>query len=189
MIELKIKNTYVRLSFTFFLSVALFLLTNGGFGFAALCACGIHELSHLVLMIIFGIPADEILFYGAGIRISSREISRTGKLPRALILTAGCVGNLVAAAVMLIAGNNVASAINLFTAFFNILPIGSLDGAQLLKNFAVSRCKPENVDKIMRIAGIGSAVLLLAVVIFIGGASFYFSIIILYIVFLCCLKT
>ncbi|MCH5207315.1 MAG: hypothetical protein J1F04_00405 [Oscillospiraceae bacterium] len=189
MIEFKVVNTYLQFSFTFFVTTAFFLITNSGFGMAALCACGIHELSHLVLMIIFGIPADEILFYGAGIRISSREISRAGKLPRALILIAGCAGNIIAAAVMLIAGNNVASAINLFTSFFNILPIGSLDGAQLLKNFAVSRYKPENVDKVMRIAGIGSAVLLLAIVILIGGASFYFSIIILYIVFLCCLKT
>lgn len=189
MVELKLKSSRILIDFSFFAAIALFLLTNGGFGMAALCACGIHELSHLVLMIIFGIPADEILFYGAGIRISSREISRAGKLPRALILIAGCAGNLVAAAVMLIVGNNVASVINMLTAFFNILPIGSLDGAQLLKNFAVSRCKPENVDKVMRIAGIGSAVLLLAVVILIGGASFYFSIIILYIVFLCCLKT
>ena len=188
MIEIQLKNTYVRLSFTFFASAALFLLTNSGFGMAALCACGIHELSHLVLMLILGVPADEILFYGAGIRISSREIDRTGKLSRALILTAGCAGNLIAATVLILMRHNIAAAINLFTAFFNILPIGSLDGAQLLKDFAVSRFKPENVDKIMRAVGIVSAVLLSAVVFFFGGASFYLSIIILYVVFVSCLK-
>lgn len=189
MVELRIKNTCVKFSFTFFASAAFFLLTNSGFGMAALCACGIHELSHLVLMIIFGIPADEIMFYGAGICISSREISRASKLSRTLILTAGCAGNLIAAAVLLFTGQNVAMTINLFTAFFNILPIGSLDGAQLLKDFAVSYCKPENVDKIILAAEIGSVVLLSAVVILFGGVSFSLSIIILYVVLISCLKT
>lgn len=188
MIEVRIKNTCVRLSFTFFAVLALFLLTNSGFGFAALCACGLHELCHLIMMIIFGIKADEILFYGAGICISSREISRAETFPRIIILSAGCIGNLIAALILIYSGNNVAAAINLFTALFNILPIGSLDGAQLLKYFAISFCKPENVDKIMRIAGIVSIIVLAAVFFFSGGISFSLSAIILYVVIISCLK-
>lgn len=188
MIEVKIKNTCVRLSFTFFAVTALFLLTNSGFGFAALCACGLHELCHLIMMIVFGIKADEILFYGAGICISSREISRAEAIPRIIILSAGCIGNLFAALLLNCTGNTVAAAINLFTALFNILPIGSLDGAQILKFIAVSCCKPENVDKIMRFAGIISAIILASVIFCSGGISFSLGAIILYIVIISCLK-
>ena len=188
MVEFKLKKTVLRLDFSFFLAAALFLLTNSGFGLAALCACGIHEFSHLIMMIIFGIKADEILFYGAGIRISSKEINYAEKLPRALILAAGCAGNLAAAAVMLVIGNSVAAAINLFTALFNLLPIGALDGAQLLKNAAVSRCKPENVDKILRAAEIISAALLITFVLIFGGVSFSLAAVLIYIVMLSCIK-
>lgn len=188
MIEVRIKNTCVRLSFTFFAVTALFLLTNSGFGFAALCACGLHEFSHLIMMIVFGIKADEILFYGAGICISSRGISSAEAIPRIIILSAGCIGNLIAALLLICAGNNVAAAINLFTALFNILPIGSLDGAQLLKYFVISFCKPENVDKIMRFAGIVSAIILAAVIFCSGGISFSLGAIILYVVIISCLK-
>ena len=140
------------------------------------------------MMIVFGIKADEILFYGAGICISSRDICRAGSIPRIIILLAGCIGNLIAALLLICAGNNVAAAINLFTALFNILPIGSLDGAQILKFFAVSCCKPENVDKIMRFSGIFSAIILAAVIFCSGGISFSLGAIILYIVIISCLK-
>lgn len=177
------------MDFSFFAVIALFMLTQAGFGLAALCACGIHELSHLAFMTVFGVYADEILFYGAGIRISSQEISRTGRIQRTLILSAGSLGNIIAAAVLIMLGNYVAAAINLFTAFFNLLPIGSLDGAQLLKDFSISRCKPENVDKIMRAAEIISLVVLIAAAVCLGGfSSFSFSLIILYIVLVSCIK-
>ncbi len=139
-------------------------------------------------MIVFGIKADEILFYGAGICISSREISRAEAIPRIIILSAGCIGNLFAALLLNCTGNTVAAAINLFTALFNILPIGSLDGAQILKFIAVSCCKPENVDKIMRFAGIISAIILASVIFCSGGISFSLGAIILYIVIISCLK-
>ena len=189
MIEFKLKSSRILIDFSFFAVIALFLLTNSGFGMAALCACGLHELSHLIMMIIFRVSADEILFYGAGICISSREISRADKLPRILILTAGCAGNIFAAAFLFLMGHNVAAVINLLTAFFNILPIGSFDGAQLLKYFAISRCKPENVDKIVRFAEIISAVMLSVIVILFGGISISLTVIILYIVFISSIKS
>lgn len=181
MIEFWIRKTAVRISFTFFAACALFLSTNGGFGIATLCACGIHELSHLIMMTAFRVNADEILFYGAGICISSREINRAEKIPRIMILSAGCIGNLISAVILLIFGNNIAAAINIFTAVLNILPVGSLDGAQILKYVTVSRCKPENVDKVMFYAGIISVVLMVTAVLIFGGFSFSSAVILLYI--------
>ena len=182
MIEVKIKNTFVRFSFTFFAAVALFLLTESGFGLAALCACGIHELSHLIMMIIFGVNADEILFYGAGIRISSREISSSGTIRQMLILFAGCAGNIAAAAVMLVVGNIVAAAINLIIALFNLLPFGVLDGAQLLKIAAVKFCKAENVDKLLRAVEILTLVAVILSVCYFSKYSIFVIVFILYFV-------
>lgn len=189
MVELKLKRTVIIFDFSFFAAVSFFLLTNSGFGFAALCACGLHELSHLIMMIILGIRADKIVFYGAGICISSKETERAGVIKRTLILSAGCIGNIIFAAVLFAAGNKVAAAINLFTALFNILAIDPLDGAQLLKYFVISRCKPENVDRIMMFAKIFSVILLICTVAVFGEFSFYLSAIALYIILISFLRS
>lgn len=155
MIELKLRKTVVELRFSFFAVVALFLfLKSYLFGIAALAACGIHELAHLAIMTIFGISADRITFYGAGICISSKETEYAKTGARALILLAGALANFAAAAFLHIVGNDAASAVNLLTGILNLLPIGELDGAQLLKLAVIKICRPENVDKTVRLFGI-----------------------------------
>lgn len=159
MIQFSIKNTRVRFDFTFFAVMAFFLMTDGGaFGFSAILACALHEISHLVMMIIFSIPTETITFYGAGIRISSEKILRAPRLQRNIILLAGSAGNLIFAAVLWISGEKIAAFINLFTGIFNLLPIGEYDGAVLLRNLVIRRCKAENVDLVMKTAGIISAI-------------------------------
>ena len=151
MIQFSIKNTRVRFDFTFFAVMAFFLMTDGGaFGFSAILACALHEISHLVMMIIFSIPT--------GIRISSEKILRAPRLQRNIILLAGSAGNLIFAAVLWISGEKIAAFINLFTGIFNLLPIGEYDGAVLLRNLVIRRCKAENVDLVMKTAGIISAI-------------------------------
>ena len=170
MIELRLKQTQVRLDFSFFAVITLFLLLDdSGFGIAALCACGLHELAHLSLMLLFGITADKITFYGAGIRISSDSTDRAKPFAKALILSAGCAANFIAAAVFRFLGNDAAAAINLFTGIFNLLPLGELDGASLLKMLAIRVCRPENVDKVTKAAGMISVALAAATAIFFVG--------------------
>ena len=173
MIQINLKNTRVCFDFTFFAVIAFFMLTDGGvFGFSAIIACALHEMSHLIMMIIFSISADSITFYGAGIRITSDKIERAPRFKRNIILFAGSAGNFIFAVILWIAGEKIAALINIFTGVFNLLPIGEYDGAALLKGFVIRHCKAENVDLIMKTAAIISACASVLFMIFFGGASF-----------------
>lgn len=173
MIELKIRKTTLRLDFSFFAVIAMFLLLDStGFGVMALAACAAHELAHMIVMAIFGIFAREITFYGAGIRITA-QIEHASDPVRAAILAAGCTANFLLAALMFTLGQPYAAAVSLFTGAFNLLPIGELDGAGLLKMLLIRSCKPENVDRTARTVGAVFAALCIGAVLWLGrGVSF-----------------
>lgn len=171
MLELKLKRTVLCLDFSFFAVVALYLLLDeSGFGLAALAACALHETAHFVAMALFGVPAERVTLYGAGIRITS-SLERVPLLRRTVILAAGCLANFCAALVFWGLGNIGAFAVELFTGIFNLMPIGALDGAALLKMLVIKRCKAENVDRVMKIASGISAIIVVAAVIASGGAA------------------
>lgn len=174
MIELKLNKTVLRMDFSFFAVIALFLLLDTtGFGLMALSACALHELAHMLVMTIFGIFADEITFYGAGIRICSARTEFAKPAVKALILSAGCAANFVLTVIFWHSGRFEIAAINLFTGVFNLLPIGELDGAGLLKLLIILLCRPENVDRILCVTGAVFSVICIAVIIFFGkGISF-----------------
>lgn len=174
MIELKLNKTVLRMDFSFFAVIALFLLLDDtGFGVMALSACALHELAHMLVMAAFGIFADEITFYGAGIRITSARMEFAKPTVKALILSAGCAANFVTAALSYHFGNYSAAVTGLFTGAFNLLPIGELDGAGLLKILLIRFCKPENIDRILNFTGRAFSLICLAVIVFFGrGVSF-----------------
>lgn len=174
MLELKLKRTVLQLDFSFFAVMALYLLLDeSGFGLAALAACAMHETAHFIAMAAFGVPAERVTLFGAGIRITSSRIESAKPLPRSLILSAGCLANFAAAVAFWELGEHGASAVNLFTGIFNLLPMGELDGAGLLKMLVIRCCKAEKVDRIMRLAsGLSAAVCAAAVIAAGGSASF-----------------
>ena len=188
MIELKLKKTLLRLDFSFFAVIALFLfLDSSGFGLSALFACALHELAHLAVMMMFGIFPEMITFYGAGIRITSSKTEYAALLPRIMILSAGCAANLAAFVLFWIKGERAAAVINLFIGIFNLLPVGELDGASLLRTALINICAPENIDRYMKTAGILSAMAVIAAVILLGGGvSFTLITTALYILIMCC---
>lgn len=70
-------------------------------------------------------------------------------------------------------GEYAAFAVNLFTGIFNLLPMGKLDGAGLLKMAVIKHCRAERVDTVMKIASVISAMLCAAAFFAAGGrASF-----------------
>lgn len=160
----------LRLDFSFFAVIALYLLLDeSGFGLAALAACAMHETAHFIAMAFFGVHTERLTLYGAGIRITSSAVERVRPFQKAVILSAGCAVNFTAALAFWLFGEYAASAVNLFTGAFNLLPMGALDGAGLLKMLAVRRCRAENVDKVMRAANIVSAALCAAAAMAFGG--------------------
>ncbi len=162
------------MDFSFFAVIALFLLLdNTGFGVMALAACAVHELAHMFVMAMFGIFADEITFYGAGIRITSARTEFAKPAVKGLVLSAGCAVNFISAVLFYHLGFLSASAVSMFTGAFNLLPIGELDGAGLLKIALIRFGKPENVDRILSVTGAAVSLICIAVIVFFGrGISF-----------------
>ena len=132
MLELRLCNTALRLDFSFFAVLSLFFFFDStGTGQLSLCACACHELGHLAVMTAVGARVDSLTFYGAGIRIGARlDDLKSGE--RAAVLAAGCAVNLLLCAAALLCGSVRFAAVNLMLGAFNLLPVGALDGAQLL---------------------------------------------------------
>lgn len=171
------------MDFSFFAVIALFMLFDEDrFGLTALICCALHELAHLIVMLALGVPTEVITFYGAGIRISSSRIEYEKPSRRVLVLAAGCTMNFICSIVFAQLGYDLAAAISLFTGIFNLLPIGELDGAALVKMWMIRVCKPENVDRVMNIIGVIAAVICAAAVIAVGGFSVTLPITIAYLI-------
>lgn len=103
-------------------------------------------------------------------------------ISRLAILAAGCLANFLAAIMYWLFRNDAAATINLLTGAFNLLPIGEHDGAEMMKMLLIKVCRPEKVDKAIRVAEITTALFTGGVVLLFGrGASFTLLTTLLYI--------
>ncbi len=167
MIELCFKQTKLRVDFSFFAVLTVFLLCDRqGFGLWAIAACTAHELSHLLVMRCLQIPARSITLYGAGAMITSPETERAALWKQAAVYSAGIVMNLVFAAALSLFGFWRGAAVSLMTGLFNLLPLGEFDGARLLKLAAIRLAQPQHVAPAERIGNAAS----LAVLALVAGA-------------------
>ncbi len=147
------------------------LTDNTEFGITALLSCAAHELAHLLAMSVCGAEITAVTLYGAGIRIRSDNAERLSAGRQSVIYSAGCLTNFALAAALWAARAYTAALINLCTGLFNLLPLGELDGARLLKSAVIRAFPAERVDGIMRAAAIISAVTAVTAVLMSGGLS------------------
>ena len=135
MLEFEVFSVKVRLYFGFFAVLMLYLYIGGRTGAlveAALVCCLLHELGHLTAMFLFGCLPRRVSFYAGGIRITPRGMNRLSRTAGAVILSAGCLVNLLLAGASWLAGLEGIVRINLGLAAFNLLPLPWLDGGRLL---------------------------------------------------------
>ncbi len=131
MIEIKLKNTALCFDFSFFAVMALcFFLDNNGICMLSLSACICHELSHLVVMLICNAEVNAVVLYGAGAKINC-ELSALSVAKRLVVLAAGCTVNFLLCITAFLFGFYEFAAVNLVIGSFNLLSVGSLDGAQI----------------------------------------------------------
>lgn len=133
MIVFSVGKTEVRMDFSFFAVLCIcFFLDKSGVCLLSILAAAAHEFGHLAAILLCGESPDSVTFYGAGIRISCRyqRLAFGGQL---CVLAAGCCTNLLLFAAAMLCGAEQFAAVNLVTCAFNLLCIGSLDGALIVR--------------------------------------------------------
>lgn len=179
MFEFRFKKILAAFDFSFFASVSLLILLGNRYAVLGLAACVWHELGHLAVMSICGIPVKRILFYGAGIKIMpDKQFYFTDFCTEFLVLIAGSSANFILAAVMSMSDSfeiRLFSVINIAIGVFNLLPLQYLDGGKLvlavirrLCSFSLA-CQLERFLKWINIFLILSAMIAFA---FVGRGNF-----------------
>ena len=106
----------------------LLLIDRTGLMGCVLGAMAIHELGHLLMMVIMGVPPREMRFLPFEINIVSDQ-SCASSWERFCIAVGGIIFNLL---VFLVFIGETFGYINLYLALFNALPLYSMDGYQIL---------------------------------------------------------
>ena len=163
----------VRFSFVGIALLTLMLIYdkdgNAGFG---ICAAVFHEAGHLLLLLIYKVPPEKVVVGIFGIRIERTEKTNTSYLREALIVLAGPVFNLIAAALF---STGIFVKMNLAIGIFNLLPIIPLDGGRTLYYILCTVKNESSAKKITKnITAIGLIPLtVIGLLIFISDKSNY----------------
>lgn len=185
MIELCIFKSKLRVDFTFFAAILLFLLIDkSGYGILGLYACIIHELGHLLMMVVVGCRPDIITLYGAGMKIQSYEQYKLSTPAEIAVILSGSATNFICFAIFIIAFPvdlrlQVFAVTHLVIGAFNLLPIMGFDGERLLSFLLNNLVGPAHTLKIVQIISfIVSTVLAIAAIFSFGDGAVNFTIII-----------
>lgn len=169
----------LRFSFPAVLAVILSTDTEGT---ALLCllACGLHELGHIIVMLIEGRPPEKIIFYGGGIKLSG---NKSNTLPA---IISGCVVNFILFGIFYFLGGNYSlklfGMINFLTGFFNLMPIQPLDGYYLLEKAVIRLFPAERIAAVLKIVEIAASIIFapMIIVLFLHGEMNFSSVIFLF---------
>jgi len=151
---LPIVKTRLRFSFWFFAAAALLLLLDRhALLWYFVMPVAIHETGHLLAILICSVRVREIFFTPVSIRMETRHTGNLSYRREITVAFGGAALNLLAAlAIYLFAfasmRNMLLMASNLAVAMISLLPIGSLDGGQILRAICARRAGPDFARKV-----------------------------------------
>lgn len=151
--EFKFGGARFSFSFGFFAVVALYMLFDRtGAGIPAVAAVALHEGGHILALRLTGAQIAAMEFCPFGVRLQKRGL--LGYASEAAVYSGGVLAN---AAALLLAlpwgGWSLFALANLALIVFNLLPVGRLDGGQLLHLLLLRRLSPDRADLVRK--GIG----------------------------------
>lgn len=148
----------VRFSFPAVLSLLICTDTEGT---ALLCllSCMLHELGHVLMMLLDGCPPRKMTFYGGGILLSAERFGSVR------VLLGGVAVNFLLFFVFFFWCSPLFGAVNLLTGLLNLLPIRPLDGGRLLERALLRLLPPERVLRVMSVTEAAAGALLIPTVI------------------------
>lgn len=182
MISFKMGDIRLSFEFGFFAVLALFCLLDAPeLALSAICACIIHECGHILSTVLCGIKINKIIFWTGGVKIQtdSRLTSLSSDI---FILLSGPFFNLISAGFYYLSGCYSPFSVHLVLGLFNLLPFSNLDGGAVIRK--VLEYNELTPDRLMKIIGIISTLLIILFFYFTGTGSFTGYITIIY--FLIC---
>lgn len=153
----KIKNTDVKISFSFF-AVFLLSLVSDTFNIYlfSFIASLIHEIVHVVFILLFGaqISAFSLTLFGGNIKRNTTKIINNPK--EAVISFSAPVTNIVIGVVSFFITReaSIFAIVNLFIGVFNILPFYSFDGGRGLYYLITMKFSDNVANVILNITSI-----------------------------------
>ncbi|MBR5769017.1 MAG: hypothetical protein IKX98_02805 [Clostridia bacterium] len=139
----------------FLISIGVLAFISGGLAVWAVFAAAAHEAAHLLAIYACGLRLRRVSLHAGGVRMELN--AEPPKTKAALILAAGCFGNLLAAgAVKAFGGASLRAYIffgaNLILCALNALPHSALDGGKLLRLALGERPNAERISFVCDVA-------------------------------------
>ncbi|MDQ5984038.1 MAG: hypothetical protein RUMPE_01069 [Eubacteriales bacterium SKADARSKE-1] len=164
----------IKISFPFVaIIVTLMVIDKSLLSVLGILSAAIHEFGHLIAMKSRGYVTKEINMDFFNINIVDHNIIKQSSFDDIVILIFGPLFNLFSFIIFFALYNFVSYKVflyfsleNLFLALFNLLPVYSLDGGQILLILLTRKIGAKNADKILNIISI-------AVIFPITAAGFY----------------
>ncbi len=128
----------------------LFWLDEGvGLLFWGLVACLIHELSHVVMSILFGGRVTQLSLTAVGAELTFFYRTPLSYSRDSAVALAGPAANLIAGGIALLLDCYLLAALSLGIGAFNLLPIQPMDGGRVLYNLLSELLDQDWAERIM----------------------------------------
>lgn len=166
--QFEIGKTALKLTFPFAAVVTLMLLLcNEEIVLISLFSSFFHEGGHLLFMIAFSDFPRQIVFGAFGIRIERATYLNSDYRKEALISLGGVFGNFILAGFALCLSRFNENSfflklltVNLFIAFFNLIPIRQLDAGRCIEALLESRLARDRLNRAFEITSVVVCVIL-----------------------------
>lgn len=147
-----IKGKKIQISVYFAALITLaFALSPGGYAPVGLVCCIFHEMGHLVFMRAVGCEVNGISFGIYGMRIDSAPCVSLSQRKEVLIAFGGPLVNIILALLGWLFNFRVLTAANAALAVFNLLPVESTDGYNIISGLLCSHFDSDKTKTALRI--------------------------------------
>lgn len=155
MLECRILGVRCRFSLLFpALLTTLLLLQPEGMAISCLLASVIHELGHLLAMMLLKCLPKQCVLGAFGMRLEIGD-RQAGYRSNVAVSLAGPLVNLACAAGLWMLSRPEQGAIHLLLCLFNLLPVSGLDGGEVLRCLLSLRWEPHRVERGLRLFSVG----------------------------------
>ena len=151
--RLKIKGTVLTIDYFFFVMLSLMLMYNSYATLSVLALSLMHELCHVVALIVMGGKVSTLRISAFGMVMTCDDIYRLSPFKEMFFVLAGPVSN-IAFSVMVLPFNTdytaYLSALSMLWGLFNLLPFTAWDGGKALNLLLLIYMKQKSAENIMK---------------------------------------